>query len=248
MIQDRRVACIILTGVSLMAVPASAQSYERMDRNRDGVITRGEWRGAIREFRQRDWNRDGVLSGDEIHGRRSNGSPDEDGFRGRNATERTDRAMDRLDRNNSGAVEGYEWPYNASIFRQMDRDGDGMLTQDEIRNMNQATMRDLDANHNNRIDDDEWPGGFAQFDRLDQNNDGRVSAREYYDRGGDWQRRRRFEQWDTNNDSRISMDEWQSSAALFRRLDRNRDNALDMDEYMGNTERYDRPFGWRNDR
>ena len=37
-----------------------------MDTNRDGVITRSEWRGSPQTFDVRDWNNDGVLSGDEV--------------------------------------------------------------------------------------------------------------------------------------------------------------------------------------
>ena len=37
-----------------------------MDRNRDGVITRAEWRGNEVSFRQHDRNSDGVLAGDEV--------------------------------------------------------------------------------------------------------------------------------------------------------------------------------------
>ncbi|HEV2843474.1 MAG TPA: hypothetical protein VG477_01400, partial [Thermoanaerobaculia bacterium] len=35
--------------------------FAGMDRNRDGQITRSEWRGNDRSFAQHDWNGDGVL-------------------------------------------------------------------------------------------------------------------------------------------------------------------------------------------
>ncbi len=234
-------ALLLASGVTV--IPAAAQSYERLDRDGDGQITRREWRGNMQEFRNRDWNRDGVLTGDEIYGRRNNGRRD-DGMRNRSANQ-GDRAIDKLDQNRSGAVEGYEWPYNANVFHQLDRNRDSQLTQDELRNISQATLNDLDKNRDGRIDDSEWPGGFAQFERLDQNNDGRVSANEYYERGGEWQRRGRFDNWDTNRDGRLTRSEWQSSDALFRRLDANRDGVVDSSEYQGNTDRYDRPYGWR---
>jgi len=43
--------------------------FAGMDRNRDGVITRKEWRGDKKEFRALDWNRDGILSGQELRPR-----------------------------------------------------------------------------------------------------------------------------------------------------------------------------------
>lgn len=234
---------LILSMVLAAAVPVMAQSYERLDRDGDGQVTRREWRGNLQEFRNRDWNHDGVLSGDEIYGRRNG----DEGMRNRTVTGNNGngRAIDKLDTNRSGAVEGYEWPYNARIFHQLDRNGDSVLTQDELRNMDRATLSQLDQNRNGRIDENEWPGGFAEFNRLDQDNNGRISADEYMQRGGEWQRRGRFDQWDTNQDSRLTMNEWKSSAALFRRLDKNRDGFVDWSEYQANTDRYDRPYGWR---
>src|SRR6185436_16854487 len=44
----------------------STMRFREMDANRDGVITRQEWRGNDRAFRNHDWNGDGKLSGDEL--------------------------------------------------------------------------------------------------------------------------------------------------------------------------------------
>src|SRR5262245_37569300 len=58
--------------VLALALPsaASAQNaamrFQGMDTNHDGVITRDEWRGSDRSFRNHDWNGDGKLSGDEV--------------------------------------------------------------------------------------------------------------------------------------------------------------------------------------
>ena len=40
-----------------------------MDRDRDGVVTRAEWRGSAQAFRNQDTNSDGVLSGAEVRDR-----------------------------------------------------------------------------------------------------------------------------------------------------------------------------------
>ena len=54
------------------ALPAAAQGrgnqirFQGLDRNKDGVITRDEWNGNDRSFRNHDWNGDGRLSGDEV--------------------------------------------------------------------------------------------------------------------------------------------------------------------------------------
>jgi hypothetical protein len=49
--------------------PPAAPSPTRvrdMDADRDGVVTRAEWRGTAQAFRERDTNGDGVLSGAEV--------------------------------------------------------------------------------------------------------------------------------------------------------------------------------------
>ena len=40
--------------------------FRGMDRDNNGIITRSEWRGNTRSFRNQDWNNDGVLSGREV--------------------------------------------------------------------------------------------------------------------------------------------------------------------------------------
>ena len=62
---------VALAGVATFAVfvPASASAQNRfhgLDKNRDGVITRVEWRGNDTSFRQHDSNRDGVIGGAEV--------------------------------------------------------------------------------------------------------------------------------------------------------------------------------------
>ena len=56
-------------GALLLLAPAIASAQGRfhgLDRNRDGAITRAEWRGNDTSFRQHDRNRDGVISGAEV--------------------------------------------------------------------------------------------------------------------------------------------------------------------------------------
>ena len=52
---------------------ASVGRFRNMDTDRDGVVTRAEWRGSAQAFRNNDRNGDGVLSGDEVR------DPDEGG-------------------------------------------------------------------------------------------------------------------------------------------------------------------------
>jgi hypothetical protein len=53
----------------LTPVAAAAQNrFHGLDRNRDGVVSRAEWRGNDQSFRNQDRNHDGVLSGVELRG------------------------------------------------------------------------------------------------------------------------------------------------------------------------------------
>jgi hypothetical protein len=236
----------ILVATAALAIPAGAQVFNGEDRDGDGVISRREWRGNNRSFASFDRDGDGYIRADETPaGMRRGNRRNERGY-GTSQRNRAAEPVDKLDRNNSGVVEGYEWPYNSAVFHRLDRDGNSVLSRDELRNIDSSAMTELDTNNNQRIDTNEWPGGFADFDRLDQNRDGTVSNREYFERGGEFQRRNRFTEWDTNRDGMISSTEWKSRPDLFHKLDRSGDSQVSWDEFMASTEQYDRPFGWRN--
>jgi hypothetical protein len=221
---------------------AQNQNTHPDDDNRDGTITRREWRGDARSFRDLDRNRDGVLSGNEVPGVSRRGRADRD----RNRTDdQTRPRTGQLDKNGSGVVEGYEWPYNAEVFHQLDRDGNGVLSQNELQNMDSVTLRQLDKNGNGRLDENEWRGGFADFNRLDNNRDGRVSSEEYFERGGEWRRRQRFDAWDTNRDGILQSTEWKGEEKLFHSLDTDGDTKVSWEEFRSDRQRYVRPGGLR---
>jgi len=204
--------------------------FRDQDRDRDDFISRSEWDGDMATFRRMDDDRDGRLTWSEY----TRGPMDQTRSRRNDAAARTDQ----LDKNNSGAVEGYEWPYNRELFHQLDSNADSVLTAGELRNMSQATISQLDKNRNNQVDRDEWPGGFADFRDLDANGDGRVSAAEYFERGRDWQRRQRFNQWDKNGDGIVQSTEWQTANDLFHRLDTNANSQIEWEEFRADTSRY----------
>ena len=108
--------------------PQSAQPirFANMDRNGDGVITRGEWRGTAQAFNDADWNRDGVLSGNEVR-------PVADARRGGNGQAARERAarFRTLDADNDGVVSRWEWPDTWQSFTNLDRNRDDVLTSAE---------------------------------------------------------------------------------------------------------------------
>jgi Ca2+-binding EF-hand superfamily protein len=146
--------------------------FAGMDRNRDGRITRDEWRGSTNAFNRHDWNGDGVLSGIEVipGARRPGNGGQQDEF-------------DRLDTNDDGRISLSEWAGDRTLFDRLDRNDDGFLSRDEWKNRGNGGNGDefdrLDINDDGRISLSEWPGNPALFDRLDRNDDGFLSRDEF---------------------------------------------------------------------
>ena len=107
-----------------------AMRFRGMDVNRDGVITRREWRGSERAFERHDLNRDGILSGSEIwpaevpeatSGSAAPADPTDPLF----------QSFLRVDRNRDGIISRREWTSDPTTFTRVDVNGDGVITQPE---------------------------------------------------------------------------------------------------------------------
>ncbi len=120
------------------AVPSRGGTrFQGLDRDNNGVITRGEWRGDNASFANRDWNHDGVLSGDEmkpgairpaVPRRISNPTaatsttPTPRG----SGTDPDGPVFARLDANHDGVLTHAEWPDGR--FSAVDFNHDGVLS------------------------------------------------------------------------------------------------------------------------
>ena len=98
--------------------------FRAMDADKDGVITRSEWRGNARAFDRFDINHDGVLSGAEIW---IPGTVNQTGVECELLT-----LFHRADANNDGRLGRNEWWGDAATFARVDRDRDGVLTPAEF--------------------------------------------------------------------------------------------------------------------
>ena len=238
------VTCVLAFPVGLIADEAGQRPQSRpaeirfqsMDTNRDGAISKSEWRGSAQSFQRHDWNGDGVLSGNEVRiGASRDYGEDQNDYDQRRPEFRnwTERGFTNLDRNRDGRIARAEWFYDREDFIRADRNGDGALTRAEFLSADVDIDRedrfdDLDANGNGRIERSEWHASRDTFTWLDRNGDGVLSRQEMV--GEDAAQADLFGGLDANKDGAITNDEWQWSRRSFARQDQNGDGQLTRDE------------------
>ena len=239
------VAAVVLCS----AAAAQAQTrFHGLDRNNDGVITRAEWRGNDRSFRNEDWNGDGVLSGDEIRpgARRQNWDQDwnRDGRVDNQDAQITQRYRG-YDMDNDGRVATNEWPGDRRLFARLDTNGDRYLTMQEYTNG--AGFRldaqggpanrfaTVDLNSDGWVTRNEWSLDSGAFNRLDVNRDNRISRFEFENDTTNYADTNysstQFATIDTNRDGWVTRSESRMNATEFGRFDTNNDNRISRFEF-----------------
>ena len=150
--------------------------FRDLDRNRNGQIEKGEWRGSPRSFTLHDWNNDGVLSGDEV---RTGAVPPSGSLEADDYNMSSNDRFSYLDVNNNGYVDRNEWDGSLDTFYQLDRNNDNQLTRAELNRGRRANFASLDANGDNRISLSEWQWSHRSFDQMDTNRDGVIERNEF---------------------------------------------------------------------
>ena len=106
------------------------QRFHGLDRNRNNVVSRAEWNGDDRSFRNHDWNRDGMLSGDELIAGATPRRRHVGRFRPppRSSTESDEVLFARRDVNRDNVVSRSECVGTSTEFNRLDRNNDGVLS------------------------------------------------------------------------------------------------------------------------
>jgi len=237
---------------------AQQNRFQGMDRNRDGVITRSEWRGNDTSFNNEDWNGDGVLSGDEVRpGARKPAYAGNivrdwnlDGTINQQDAVISQR-FNSFDRNSDGSITADEWRAantDSGLFNRLDVNRDRALTIAEYAQSNGAAdaqggprymFTNVDRNRDGWITRNEWSMDDRDFTRLDVNRDNRISQYEFQsysnaNANGVIQPNNRFVALDTNRDGLITWNEWRGTEGEYVRLDTNGDVRLNPAEFDGN--------------
>jgi Ca2+-binding EF-hand superfamily protein len=214
------------------AQPRETMRWRAMDTNRDGRITREEWKGTARSFRVHDWNSDGVLSENEVRmggARDKRNEVDYDETRRWEFSDWTETGFSTLDHNKDGRISRGEWHYDVETFRRTDRNRDGILTRaefvtDVIDDDRGDRFDDLDADRSGAIEQAEWHGSADAFTWLDRDRNRILSRKEVV--GEEEPEPDLFASLDVNRDGKVALNEWHWSRASFNQQDRNRDGML----------------------
>jgi Ca2+-binding EF-hand superfamily protein len=157
-------------------VDRSQMRFRDLDRNGNGSIERGEWRGSPRSFQIHDWNNDGVLSGDEV---RTGANPPADAMETEDYNMSPADRFSYLDVNNNGFIDRNEWDGSLDTFYQLDRNDDNRIARNELNAGRRNTFAALDENGDNRITLGEWQWSHRSFDEMDANRDGVITRNEF---------------------------------------------------------------------
>jgi hypothetical protein len=161
------------------------ERFKELDRDRDGFVTLPEWPLDAASFQRVDRNKDGrlsrrelltpnVLRPDRVAERFRELDTDGDGRLSRREQERGGAGLERMDRDRDGSITLPE--YDRAV-------GPGESTwSPHVTPQDQRRFRLIDSNRDNRLSRAEWTGDEIRFSHLDRNRDGVVSPNE-------WQRR-----------------------------------------------------------
>ncbi|MDW3206923.1 MAG: EF-hand domain-containing protein [Alphaproteobacteria bacterium] len=139
---------------------------------------------------------------------------------------------------------GHGGPHLERMIGQIDTNGDGNLTVEEIASFRDARFQAMDADSNGELTPRELTEGFRalHFAAMDSDGDGLISQDEFMAAGKDrnWGGKR-FSWMDEDGNGRLNPAEMAAmSERLMSRLDANEDGIIDADELQQMRDRHHR--------
>jgi Ca2+-binding EF-hand superfamily protein len=153
-----------------------SRPFQAMDANRDGKMSRAEFKGPQALFAAIDADRDGSVTRRE--------ATEYLAVVGLISLQEKARAFRTMDTNKDGKISEAEFKGPKAAFASRDANHDGVITpQEAIQAFNRHVrhaivvgwVRSMDANHDGQITAAEFKGTVPQFVRLDSDHDGTIS-------------------------------------------------------------------------
>ena len=156
----------------------TARNFRVLDRNRDDRISSNEWYYGPEYFRRVDRDRNGSLTLGEFTG---GGNTTWDDDRDDNLDNLDSNRNGWIEgREWHGSVEAFQW-----LDRNRDnRLSRAEVVGEASGGQTFDTFASLDGNRNNNLEFSEWRWSRRSFDRYDSNGDGRLSRQEFAAGGG----------------------------------------------------------------
>lgn len=163
---------LVLTQTSI-AGPGGNRFLRHFDNDGDGRVSKQEFTDLETRFDRMDKNSDGYIDNDELPRPRFKKG------------KRCGAFVDRVDSDSDGKISQEEFPGPKDRFAELDKDGDGYVTEEEAaqgfknrghRGRGMAPRCDTDGD--GKISQEEFPGPPEAFSDLDEDGDGYLSREE----------------------------------------------------------------------
>jgi Ca2+-binding EF-hand superfamily protein len=146
--------------------------FPEYDTNRDGKVSREEFRMGSAYFAGLDADKDGFLTRDEAKAALTSQPVEVD--------------LEAVDADRDGYVTRREWPGDQAGFDKLDLDNDGVLSKlDRDLERSQARakgrLKKFDKNGDGLVQREEWPMDDSSFRQQDKNRNGTISVDELLD-------------------------------------------------------------------
>ncbi|MDP7036057.1 MAG: EF-hand domain-containing protein [Planctomycetota bacterium] len=195
--------------------PGNSDSFKRLDRDGDGVITKGDMSNDSEAREKPSRNRERSARRDESAGREGRGKRDQRG--GNRLVEMWIKRFD-LDRDGSVSRQEFE-EASQKQFKILDEDGDGVVEREEV----QGGLAKLQRNDRSSRDRSSATGERTG-ERSGRENSKRSAGKRERDPAA------MFAKLDKNGDGVIEESEFPRKE-VFGRLDKNADGQIDKEEF-----------------